>query len=154
MKITEIYSDHKNAVYRLALTYLHNVEEAEDVTQDVFLKLIANGDAIVPGKERAWLLTATANLCKDRLRFWKRHEEIELTDRLAEELPGAEKPDSAVLEAVMSLPVKERTVIHLHYYEGFSTAEIAKIQGITQTAVTTRLARGRKHLKLSLEDCS
>lgn len=60
MGIPELYANHKNAVYRLALTYLHAIEEAEDVTQDVFLKLIANGDAIVPGKERAWLLTADA----------------------------------------------------------------------------------------------
>lgn len=154
MDVEQIYQTHKNAVYRLALTYLHSTAEAEDVTQEVFIKLITGKEVLYPGRERAWLLTATANLCKDRLRFWKRHEEEELTDHLAEQLPSPGDSASDILAEVMALPTKERTVIHLYYYEGFSTAEIAAIQGISQTAVTTRLARARNHLKTSLEDDS
>lgn len=72
MDITQVYNDNKNSVYRLALTYLHSQAEAEDVCHDVFIKMMEHKISISPGKEHAWLLTVTANECKDRLRFWRR----------------------------------------------------------------------------------
>lgn len=147
MDITQVYNDNKNSVYRLALTYLHSQAEAEDVCHDVFIKMMEHKISIIPGKERAWLLTVTANECKNRLKFWKRHGNEELTDSIPVKETGA----ADILETVMSLSVKERTVIYLYYYEGYATEEIAGILKITASAVRSRMERARKHLKSKLE---
>ncbi|MCI9076111.1 MAG: RNA polymerase sigma factor [Dorea sp.] len=147
MDITQIYMENKNSVYRLALTYLHSQTEAEDVCHDVFIKMIERKISIFPGKEKSWLLTVTANECKNRLRFWKRHGHEELTDGI----PVKETESMDMLEMVMSLSVKERTVIFLYYYEGYTAEEIAGILKITASAVRSRMERARKHLKSKLE---
>ncbi len=147
MDITQIYNDNKNSVYRLALTYLHSQAEAEDVCHDVFIKMIEHKISISPGKERAWLLTVTANECKDRLRFWRRHKNEELSDCI----PAKDTQSLDILEIVMSLPVKERTAIYLYYYEGYSTKEIARILKLSESGVRSRMERARKHLKNKLE---
>lgn len=147
LDITQAYNDNKNSVYRLALTYLHSQAEAEDVCHDVFIKMIEHKSSISPGKERAWLLTVTANECKNRLKFWKRHENEELSDCI----PAKDTQPPDILETVMSLSVKERTVIYLYYYEGYATKEIAAILKITPSAVRSRMERARKHLKSKLE---
>ena len=147
MDITQIYNDNKNSVYRLALTYLHSQAEAEDVCHDVFIKMIEHKISISPGKERAWLLTVTANECKDRLRFWRRHKNEELSDCT----PAKDTQSLDILEIVMSLPVKERTAIYLYYYEGYSTKEIARILKLSESGVRSRMERARKHLKNKLE---
>lgn len=147
MDITQVYMENKNSVYRLALTYLHSQTEAEDVCHDVFIKMIEHKISIFPGKEKSWLLTVTANECKNRLRFWKRHGREELTDSI----PVKETESTDILETVMSLSVKERTVIYLYYYEGYTAEEIAGILKITASAVRSRMERARKHLKSKLE---
>lgn len=147
MDIAQVYNDNKNSVYRLALTYLHSQAEAEDVCHDVFIKMIEHKNSIFPGKERAWLLTVTANECKNRLKFWKRHESAELSDHISVE----DTTSTDILEIVMSLSVKERTVIYLYYYEGYNAEEIAGILKITSSAVRSRMERARKHLKNKLE---
>lgn len=153
MDITQVYNDNKNSVYRLALTYLHSPAEAEDVCHDVFIKMIENKMAILPGKERAWLLTVTANECKNRFKFWKRHETEDISKHTAvKDMKSMGEPESQdMLELVMSLSVKERTVIFLYYYEGYSTDAIADILNISSSAVRSRMERARKHLKISLE---
>lgn len=147
MDITRVYNDNKNSVYRLALTYLHSQAEAEDVCHDVFIKMIEHRSSIFPGKERAWLLTVTANECKNRLKFWKRHENEELSDSI----PMNDTQSVNLLEIVMSLSVKERTVIYLYYYEGYTAKEIAGILKITASAVRSRMERARRHLRSRIE---
>jgi len=148
MGLSEIYREHKHSVYRLALTWLRSVSDAEDVTQEVFLRLVEREQSVQPGKERAWLLTVTSNLCKDRLRAWKRHRE----EPLSEQIPGMSTETSSLLEAVLELPVKERTVVYLYYYEGYSTMEIADIKGCSRSAVSKWLGQARKRLKSRLEE--
>lgn len=134
-------------VYRLALSYTKSRPDAEDVVQQAFIRLLENDGKIRPGKEKAWLASVTVNLCKDLLRSaWRRK-----TEPLSEEL-FFETPDhSEVFWAVMALGENERAAVYLYYYEGYSTQEVAKILGVTKTAVTTRLDRARKHLKIRLE---
>lgn len=148
MDIAEIYETYKNAVYRLALVYLGSAAEAEDIVQDVFLKLIVCERKIPPEKMRSWLLTVTANLCRDCLRTRKRHPEEELP----EELPYSPQEGFELFSEVMALPEKEKAVVHLFYYEGYPVREIARILKISGTAVTTRLSRARKHLKERMEE--
>ena len=147
MEISELYREYKQSVYRLALTWLRSVSEAEDVTQETFLRLVEWGSCVQPGKEKAWLMKVTANLCRDRLRARKRQAE----EPLSEQLPGMNPEHSEVLEAVLQLPVKERTVVYLYYFEGYSTMEIAAIRGCSRSAVSKWLAQARVHLKSRLE---
>jgi RNA polymerase sigma-70 factor (ECF subfamily) len=148
MDICQLYETHKQMVYRLALNYLKSIPDAEDVCQGVFLRLLEQRHPPQPGKEKAWLAAVTVNLCKDTLRRAKRRQTQPLTDCIPLETPE----QSEIFQAVMDLNETERTAIYLHYYEGYSTREIAQILHITQTAVTTRLARARKRLKTQWED--
>lgn len=146
-----LYDKYSGSVYRLAFSYLKNSADAEDIVQEVFMKLFST-DIIFPDErsEKAWIMTVTANKCRDMLRsltYKYFHHSVALEDAdLIYETPE----ESAVYHAVMELPPKYRIVIHLYYYEGYSTAETAKIIGISETAVQTRLYRGRNLLKKSL----
>ena len=113
------------------------------------MKMIEHKASVFPGKEKAWLLTVTANECRNRLKFRKRHKYEELTDSIP--IREAASQDTDILEAVMSLSIKERTVIYLYYYEGYSTEELAEILKISGSAVRSRMERARKHLKIKLE---
>lgn len=147
-QLEEAYNTCGTAVYRLAMVYLGRRADAEDVTQEVFLRLLCRAPAFADGEhQRRWLLQVTANLCKDQLRgFWRR-QVAELEDTL----PAAPPEEREALEAVMALPEHYRLPIHLHYYEGYSVAEIAEILKLGQSAVKMRLKRGREMLKIELE---
>ncbi|MCI9171285.1 MAG: sigma-70 family RNA polymerase sigma factor [Lawsonibacter sp.] len=142
------YDTYSAAVYRLALVYLGRPADAEDVTQEAFLRLLSRAPQFADeAHQRRWLLRVTANLCKDQLRgFWRR-QVAELEDTL----PAAPPEEREALEAVMALPEHYRLPIHLHYYEGYSVAEIAEILKLGQSAVKMRLKRGREMLKIELE---
>lgn len=142
------YDTYSAAVYRLALVYLGRPADAEDVTQEAFLRLLSRAPQFADeAHQRRWLLRVTANLCKDQLRgFWRR-QVAELEDTL----PAAPPEEREALKAVMALPEHYRLPIHLHYYEGYSVAEIAEILKLGQSAVKMRLKRGRETLKLELE---
>ena len=137
---------HGDTVYRLALCRMQNTADAEDVYQDVFLRLLqqtADGDS---EHTRAWLLRATVNRCTDIHRFRLRRPVLALED-----IPELARPadDSAaeLWDAVARLPEKLRTVVHLHYAEGYSTEEIAALLGVPAATVRTRLRRARLKLK-------
>lgn len=144
--IESIFDLYKDDVYRLALSFTRSPQEAEDVCQTVFLKLMES--RVAPGKERAWLMQVTANQCRSLLRsaWWRR------TAPLEECAHTAQTREDSVLPALLSLPPQYRVVLYLHYYECMSSAEIGKLLRISQTAVTTRLSRGRQLLKDALKE--
>ena len=138
--------DHRDVVFRIALTYLRDRADADDVAQDVFLKLLKS-DAQFESWEhlRRWLIRVTINECKSLFRKpWRRVEDIE---NLAESLSTAQDETKAVLSDVMRLPERFRIPIVLYYYLGFSTSEIAELLHVPAATVRTRLARGRSKLK-------
>lgn len=147
LDIEELFKKYKDDVYRLALSYTRSTQEAEDVCQTAFLKLMEQ-KTLVPGKEKAWLMQATANECRNLLRssWWRKTSELD--DSLIS--PRQEYED--VFQAVMTLPPKYRVVIYLHYYEEYTTKEIAELLQISQSAVTTRLNRARQMLKKELKE--
>lgn len=149
MDIEPFFELYKDDVYRLALSYTRSTADAEDVCQTVFLKLLEQ-KAITPGKERAWLMQVTANQCRSLLRsaWWKKTAPLEECAVPAPET----KPD--VLSALMAVPPKYRVVLYLHYYECCSTREIGQMLHITQSAVTTRLSRGRELLRSQLKEAT
>lgn len=145
-EVGRLYDTYAQDVYRLALSYLRNTQDAEDVCHGVFLTLVEKDIALFPGKEKAWLLKAAANACKNHLKsFWKLNRE-ELDDRMV----FADDGDRDLWAIVGTLPPKYRAVIHLYYYEGYPQDEIARILGITRTAVQTRMQRARNLLEKEL----
>lgn len=145
--IESLFSTYRDDVFRLAVSYTRNIQEAEDVCQTVFLKLLEQKH-IQSGKEKAWLMQVTANQCRSLLRsaWWKKTAPLE--DVLISEDPVTDE----VLSSVMELQPEYRVVIYLHYYEGYTTAEIAKLLKISQTAVITRLSRARSILQEKLKE--
>lgn len=144
--VEELFRLYRDDVYRLALSYTKSVQEAEDVCQGVFLKLMECD--VEPGKERAWLMQVTVNRCRNLLRssWWKSTAALEETISV----PGPEVNE--VYRAVMELTPKYRVVVYLRYYEELTTKEIAGLLHITPTAVTTRMNRARAMLRDALKE--
>ena len=142
------YDAYGPMVYRLAMVYLGRHADAEDVTQEAFVKLLYKAPSFADaGHERRWLLRVTANLCKDQLRgFWRKRAVA-----LEGDYPIRDPETFGVAEAIVALPEKYKAVLHLHYYEGYSVAEIGEILKLSQSAVKMRLSRGRELLKLEME---
>ena len=140
-----IYDKYHNSVYRLAFAYCKNHADAEDITSEVFLKRFACRKEFENERhETSWMMNVTVNQAKDLLRSIRYRFSVPLEEAaLCCETP--EEHD--VAHAVMELPAKYRSVIHLFYYESYSTAEIAEITGRSETAVRTQLFRARKLLK-------
>ena len=147
-EIMELFDQHHDMVYRLALSYTKSRQDAEDVVQTVFLKLLDGKSPPQPGKERAWLAQVTVNTCRDLLRaFWRRR-----TEPLDESIPFESPEDGELYAAVMALPPRYRVAVHLHYYEGYTLEEAGKLLHISPSAVSMRLHRARNMLRSSLED--
>ena len=145
-EVAKLYDRYAQDVFRLALSYLYHSQDAEDVCHSVFLTLVEKDITLFPGSEKAWLLKCTANACKDLLKsFWKQNR-----DELNENMVFLDARDRELWAVVGTLPPKYRAVVHLYYYEGYSQEEIAKILGITRTAVQTRMQRARKLLEKEL----
>lgn len=146
--LAENYSD---AILRLSYTYLKSTDDAQDICQTVFVKLLTSPREFESAEhERAYVLRMTANACKDLLKSPWRKRKCSLDACL--EVPAPEVRDGSVLEAVNQLPDTYRAVIYLFYYEGYQAAEIGRILGIPTPTVHTRLARGREKLKPILEE--
>ena len=141
--LAEAYAD---VILRLSYTYLKNTQDAQDVCQTVFVKLLTEPrDFESPAHERAYILRMAANACKDILKSPWRRRTRPLEEGLQVPAPAAE--DGSVLSAVNTLPPHYRAVIYLYYYEGYAAGEIGKILGVPTATVHTRLARGRARLK-------
>jgi len=142
------FKAHGNRLYRTALAILGSKAEAEDVVQDTFIKLFERSQYFEsPNHEVAWLIKVTVNLCKNRLRshWWKR------TEPLLDTYPAQNGHQHSIVEAVLELPSKYRGVIHLFYYEGYSTKEIADLTEQKESTVRQQLTRARRLLKGYLE---
>lgn len=147
LDIETLFEQYRDDVYRLALSYTKSIQEAEDVCQTVFLKLMEQ-KRIEPGKERAWLMQVTANRCKNLLRssWWKRTVPVEET------ISAPDLQYTDIWEIVMALPPKYRVLVYLRYYEELTTREMAELLHISQSAVTTRLSRARQILREQLQE--
>ena len=138
------------SVYRLAYARTGSRADAEDVMQEVFLRLIKAKPAFdSEAHAKAWLLRVAANCASDLFRLpWRKRE-----GPLEEDLPAPEEPErGSVTEAVLTLPARYRVPIHLYYYEGYSVAEIANMIGKSQGTVKSRLYRARELLRAKLEE--
>lgn len=138
-----------NMILRLSYSYLHNLSDAEDILQDTLLSLMRNKPFFFSQEhEKAWLIRVAINLCKNKLKSsWFKTVKIP-EDQQAESITDK---GSEVLDAVLILPVKYREVIHLYYYEGYSTSEISSLLQKKESTVRPLLHRARVMLKKTLK---
>lgn len=152
----EIMDQLGNAILRLAYSYLHNMEDAEDILQETLIKFVTTKPVFENEKHRkAWLLTVAANLAKNRIEYNRVRSSEELNEEIAGVAPEEEEDDlSYVWEAVKKLPDNQREVIHLFYQEGYKTAEIANILGRKEATIRSDLKRARDKLKEILKEAN
>lgn len=143
---------YQDMVYRIALHQFGVPQDAEDVVQEVFLRLYTAEKPFESGEHlRRWLIRVTVNVCRDVLKSPWRKRRVPL--EAVPDQPVFDKPEERELyQAVMALPEKYRTVLDLFYYEELSTKEIGALLGLRQSAVTTRLSRARELLKQQLKE--
>ena len=140
-------------LYRVAFSYLRSRADAEDVCQDTFVRLMNfPGDFPTDEDCKRWLIRVAVNLSKNLLKYRRTHgEPLEYPDETAD-IPTEPTAESELLPLIKSLPPEYGAVIHLFYYEGYPAKEIAQMLDISVTAVTSRLARGRRRLKKLLTE--
>lgn len=150
-QFTRLAKTYIDTVFRVALNYLKSGADADDVTQNVFLKLWKEKKPFESEEHiRNWLIRVTINECKSMLRApWRSAENFE---DYARTLTFTTAEHSDLFYAVMQLPKKYRVPIYLYYYEGYSTGEVASILSIPQATVATQLRRGREMLKTFLQE--
>jgi len=145
-----VYEQYFDMVYRVAFSYMKTKAEAEDIAAEVFTKLLSGKIEFESSEHnKAWLLRTTINKCKDALRhWWRRRKDIDDYRHLQ----SNEVQENPVLEIVLELPKKYKDVTYLYYYEGYKTAEIAKILQKPHSTVRNHLSEARKLLKEILEN--
>lgn len=139
-----------NHILRFAYSYMHNMYDAEEVLQDTMVQYLKKRPVIQDAeKEKAWLLRVASNLCKNKLKYNK----IRVADELSDTLVREERQDlSFVWDAVKQLPPRYRAVIHLFYYEGYQTSQIAEVMNRKESTIRSDLHRGRESLKNILKE--
>lgn len=145
----EMYAD---VLYRLALSYMKNREDAEDIVQEVFTKYFTGFHMpMTDEQEKAWLIRVTINQCHDafRKKSYRLHDSL---DDVAEIAASEEPQLQDLMSMLKKMPDKYQGVILLHYLEGYSVEETAKILGLSLSAAKMRLKRGRELLKEKIEE--
>lgn len=152
-----LYGQYADDVLRMAYFYLADRHKAEDVCQDVFIKLYTHAAEIEPGREKAWLLRVTVNSCRDIWRgAWLKR--VVLGAPSLEIIPAQDdtieqrEEKAAVMRAVQRLPDVFRETVLLHYYQGLGIAEIAQMLNLPEGTVSSRLSRARKKLEGLLKE--
>ena len=148
-QISRLVAEYSPMLLRLACTRLRDAADAEDAVQEVFLRLLTIRPVFRDAEhEKAWLIRTTLHRAAD-LQKAAAKRNVPLEEAAQAAVP---EPESALRDAVRALPEKYSAVIHLHYYEGYSIREIAKLLGVPAPTVGTRLARGRERLRQLLKE--
>lgn len=156
IELMELYDAYYNMVYRLSFILLKNKEDACDATQDIFLKLMKT-DVTFSSMEhaKAWLIVATRNHCRNILKSsWKKVVSLTTEQAMLEQdynrTEENKELNDNVLSSLLSLPKELRTLVYLHYFEGFTIEEIAKQLKKNPSTLRSKLAKARQLLKLDL----
>ncbi|MBR6034354.1 MAG: sigma-70 family RNA polymerase sigma factor [Clostridia bacterium] len=144
-RIEELVNKHSNMILQIAYQNTFNMQEAEDITQEVFIKLMSNISKLESEEHiKAWLIRVTINLCRDHNKsFWNKN-----TYELDEDIKYFDKEkDGEVLAELAKLKPNHRNVIYLYYYQGYKINEIAQILNMNSNTVSSLLTRARSELK-------
>lgn len=146
-----LYDQYATDVLRVCYFYLSDREKAEDVCQDVFVRLMTTHPLLQPGREKSWLLKVALNRCRDLWRgAWLKR--VILGGPTFELIPAPDEfsrrdDQQAMMVAINQLPATFKEVILLHYYQGMNIAEIAQMLELPEGTISSRLSRGRKKLE-------
>lgn len=146
-----LYDQYATDVLRVCYFYLSDREKAEDVCQDVFVRLMTTHPLLQPGREKSWLLKVALNRCRDLWRgAWLKR--VILGGPTFELIPAPDEfsrrdDQQAMMAAINQLPATLKEVILLHYYQGMNIAEIAQMLELPEGTISSRLSRGRKKLE-------
>ena len=146
-----LYDQYATDVLRVCYFYLSDREKAEDVCQDVFVRLMTTHPLLQPGREKSWLLKVALNRCRDLWRgAWLKR--VILGGPTFELIPAPDEfsrrdDQQAMMAAINQLPATFKEVILLHYYQGMNIAEIAQMLELPEGKISSRLSRGRKKLE-------
>ena len=152
-KFIRIFNLYKNDIYRLAYSYTKNISDSDDITQNTFIKLYNHIDILHNQDQdiKKWLIKVAINECKTfLLSSWKK-KNIAFTEK-EENTLSTTLPNNDLLEAILQLPKKYRTIIFLYYYEDYKIKEISEILNLSVTNIQTILSRARKKLKEILKE--
>ena len=151
VKLFDAYSDE---LYSFAVYYVGSKHDAEDIIQNVFLKLLSKHISFGSGREKAYLMTMTANLCKNYLisRSRRSNVDLESAEREIEYFGDFTESYKEVFDELMRLEGQFRMPIYLHYFAGYSYKEIAQILNISESLVAVRISRGKSILRIKLEE--
>lgn len=139
-RINQWYEKYKDGLFRFALSILKDTEGAEDILQDVFVRLLTGRYAPEPGKEQAYLYRAARNLCYDELRRRRRHQ-----NETKDAAVGAER--YAYIELIAPLDQKDQEIVTLKIVGGLTHREIGKVMGLTEQAAKKRYQRAIEKLR-------
>ena len=150
MKAAELMDTFGNMIIRFAYSYVHNMQDAEDILQEVLISYMRRVPVFENNEHaKAWLLTVTANTSKNKIKYnsYRSHDELNET------LVAEHKEDlSFIWEAVSALPEDSREIFHLFYQEDYTTAQIAEVLNVKEATVRSKLKRGRDRLKKVLKE--
>ena len=145
--IREAVIKYSNTLYKVCIVILCNEQDVQDAIQDTFCRYLEKKPVFRDEEhEKAWLIRVATNICRDMIRFRVRHPKVSI-DEVENTLAAPEEKE--ILKELLELPVRQKTVIYLHYVEGYRVREIADILGITESAVKLRLLRGRKQMRIA-----
>lgn len=150
-----LYERYATDVLRVCYFYLGDRQKAEDVCQDVFVRLITHTPDLQEGREKAWLLKVALNRCRDLWRgAWLKR--VVLGSPMFELVPAPDEisklaDQQEMMNAINQLPVNFKEVILLHYYQGYGINEIAEMMDLPEGTISSRLSRGRKKLESILK---
>lgn len=147
------YNLYGNMLYKIAFLYFGNSYDAEDVLQEVFIKLLYASPSFKNAEhEKAWLIRVTQNKCRDVLKASERKNKCFDEFEKSDELKTENDVYLDVVKQVVALPEKYKMAVILYYYYDYSVEQISQILKISKSAVKMRLKRGREILKIELED--
>jgi RNA polymerase sigma-70 factor (ECF subfamily) len=161
-----ILSDNKDKVFSYAFYILHNREDAEDITQEVFVRLWKNIAAVDKNRVTAWMMRVTHNCCIDLLRQKKasidlQKKTVNVDFNTLPSIHDTENPEKrmeitdtqeTLLRAMNTLPEKTKSMMIMHYYQGLKFETIGEIMNTNVNSVKVAVHRGRKTLRTVLEN--
>ena len=148
---SQLYELYATDVLRMCYFYLADRQKAEDVVQDVFVRLMTTAPSLQPGKEKAWLLKVAMNRCRDLWRgAWLKR--VVLGGPTFELIPAPDEftqigDRQEMMAAINRLPAMFKEVILLHYYQGYGISDIAEMMELPEGTISSRLSRARKKLE-------
>lgn len=153
-EVVRLFDEFSDDLYRFAVSYVGSKHDAEDIVQEVFLKLLNKQVLFEKKIGKAYLMTMTANQCKDLLKSSARKTSVDLesSEWLLASVDGFSERNKDVFDELLKLEDTYRAPIFLYYYEGFSYKEISRILKISGSAVAMRIKRGKEQLRFRLEE--